>query len=156
MRRVGSSQIYVFKVSLKGAPRIWRTVALRGNHTLDDLHRVIYQAFDRYDEHLYSFYFPKPRRADTKRGPAADEYTHPYAYEEAPLLSETLPRDAAMTPLASLGLRVGQRFDYVFDFGDSWEHEITVEEISGPVGRARYPRIIEKRGGSPPQYPDVG
>jgi hypothetical protein len=50
---------YTFKVSLKGNRRIWRTLVLYGDQTLDDLHEAIYQSFDRYDEHLYSFYFPK-------------------------------------------------------------------------------------------------
>ena len=53
-----SQPIFVFKVALAGRKSIWRKIALRGNHTLDDLHEAIFDAFDRDDEHLYSFYFP--------------------------------------------------------------------------------------------------
>ena len=52
--------IFVFKVALAGQKSIWRKIAMRGNQTLDDLHEAIFDAFDRYDEHLYSFYFPPP------------------------------------------------------------------------------------------------
>jgi hypothetical protein len=61
-----SSNEFVFKVALKGRRGIWRSIALRGDETLERLHEEIFRAFDRYDDHLYSFYFPKvPRR----RGP---------------------------------------------------------------------------------------
>ena len=43
----------VFKVGLKGR-RIWRTIALRGDHTLEQLHEEIFSAFNRFDDHLYS------------------------------------------------------------------------------------------------------
>ena len=32
--------------------------------------------------------------------------------------------NAARTCLDTLGLRVGQQFEYLFDFGDSWWHEV--------------------------------
>ncbi len=49
---------YLFKVSLKRRRSVWRLLVLRGDQTLEDLHEVIFTAFERYDDHLYSFYFP--------------------------------------------------------------------------------------------------
>ena len=34
--------------------------------------------------------------------------------------------DERKTPLEQVGLRPGDTFEYVFDFGDSWEHRCTV------------------------------
>jgi hypothetical protein len=62
--------------------------------------------------------------------------------------------NAAKTKLGVLELEVGQRILYLFDFGDSWWHEITVESVGGPVGKGEYPQVVERRGESPPQYPD--
>jgi len=36
--------------------------------------------------------------------------------------------------IAGLGLKVGERLKYVYDFGDWIEHEIIVEKIESPQG----------------------
>jgi hypothetical protein len=54
-----------------------------------------------------------------------------------------------------LGLKPRQVFLYLFDFGDSWWHEITVEQIDAQPEKGKYPRVLERHGQSPPQYPDV-
>ena len=150
----GRPPICVFKVALQGNPKIWRTVALQASQTLDDLHAIIYDAFDRYDEHLYSFYFPQPCTKGRARLRTATEYAHPYC-EEEDFGSDKPVTSAAKTTLASLTLRTKQKFLYLFDFGDSWWHEITVEQVDSPAERGRYPRILERHGASPPQYPDL-
>ena len=62
-RRTNSEIEYRLKVNLNGAKRILRLIVMRGDQTLDDLHEAIFAAFDRFDAHLYAFYFPKaPRR----------------------------------------------------------------------------------------------
>jgi hypothetical protein len=148
-----SKQVFVFKVTLAGRKTIWRRIAMRGNQTLDDLHEVIYDAFDRDDEHLYSFYFPKPgmKRRDITRN--AVEYAHPYTAKESGPFGES-PNNAAKAKLDALKLKPKQVFFYLFDFGDEWWHEITVEQIDAPAEKGKYPKILEKHGKSPPQYPD--
>jgi len=143
--------IYIFKVALKSAKSIWRRIAIRDNQTLDDLHEAIFVAFDREEEHLYSFYLPRYRDKGRARLVNAREYTHPYTLEDNPFADETV-EDASKTRLSTLGLKLGQQFDYLFDFGDSWWHVITVEELGGQPDKKKYPRIIEIHGESPPQY----
>ena len=120
---------YAFKVNLKGRKTIWRTLVLRGDHTLHDLHETIYEAFERYDEHLYSFYFPREVTRRDKLDFQPKEYSSPVMLEEADPFSERKPLNAAKTKLDSLRLRVGQTFEYLFDFGDNWLHEIKVTAI---------------------------
>ena len=145
--------LFVFKVGLAGRKSIWRKIALRGSQTLDDLHEAIFDAFDREEEHLYSFYFPKPGSKGRARIRNAQEYTCSYAAENAggdePGVKTT---DAKLT---SLGLTRGRKFHYLFDFGDEWWHEITVEQTDAPAEKGKYPRILETHGASPPQYPDL-
>jgi hypothetical protein len=152
-KRVAPSVI-VFKVALQGNKRIWRRIAARSDQTLDDLHEAIYDAFDRDDEHLYSFYFPPPGARGRAALRQADEYTHPFNAEEGDVFGGEL-NNAAEARLGSLGLTVGQRILYLFDFGDSWWHEVTVESVGGPVEAGEYPRLVERHGESPPQYPDL-
>lgn len=152
-RRQIAKEVFVFKVALAGRKSIWRRIAMQGNQTLDDLHEVIYNAFDRDDEHLYSFYFPKPgaKRRDITRD--AVEYAHPYMAKEPGPFDET-PNNAAKAKLDALKLKPKQVFLYLFDFGDEWWHEITVEQIDAPAEKGKYSKILEKHGKSPPQYPD--
>ena len=154
MPKAKETKVYIFKVALADAKRIWRRIAIRGDQTLEKLHRAIFKAFDRFDPHLYSFYFPKPGARGRERLRNAAEYTHPDVREDNPFNDREL-YNAAATKIDELKLEKGQSFDYLFDFGDSWEHVITVEETDGRVERGRYPRIVEKRGESPPQYPDL-
>ena len=145
--------IFVFKVALAGHKSTWRRITVRGTQTLDDFHEAIYDAFDRYDEHLYSFYFPKPGAKGRNRLRDAVEYAHPFMLEEPDPFGGT-PGNAARAKFSSLGLKPKQVFFYLFDFGDEWWHEITVEQIDAPAEKGKYPRIVEKHGDSPPQYPD--
>ena len=121
---------YLFKVRLKRARRIWRTIALRGDQTLDDLHEAVFEAFDRDDPHLYSFYCPKAPSRSRRSGLQPKEYTAPQMFDDPEPFEDERRFNAAETRLDDLRLRPGQRFEYLFDFGDSWWHEVGVEEIS--------------------------
>ena len=153
MAKTTPKKVYIFKVALTGNKRIWRRIAIRGDQTLGKLHDAIFKAFDRYDFHLYSFYFPQPSSRGRARRRGADEYTHPFVLEDDPFAREGI-QNAEKTKIDSLELEVGQSFDYLFDFGDSWEHVITVEETEAQAEKGIYPRILEKCGESPPQYPE--
>jgi hypothetical protein len=155
MAKHKSSTAVVFKVALSGRKNVWRRIAVRGDQTLDDLHEAIFDAFDRDDEHLYSFYFSPPgtkSRRNIQRN--SIEYTHPEAIEEG-FYSRAEVHDAATAPVGALALQPKQTIYYLFDFGDEWWHEITVEQIDVPVEAGDYPRLLESKGKSPPQYPDL-
>jgi hypothetical protein len=144
--------VITLKVALRERKSIWRSISILEEQTLDDLHEAIYDAFDRYDEHLYSFFFPFPG-AKLERWPRnATEYACSFSCEDpGPFVDEPM-LNAAYTKLGTLELSVGQVFLYLFDFGDEWWHQITVETIEPQAGRKKYPRIVAKRGESPPQY----
>jgi hypothetical protein len=63
-------------------------------------------------------------------------------------------RDENGVTIGSLDLEVNQVFGYNFDFGDDWWHEIEVTAIDDTVPGGKYPKITERTGDSPPQYPD--
>jgi hypothetical protein len=142
----------VFKIALKGRTGVWRRIAMRGDRTLHHLHEAIFLAFDREEEHLYSFYFPKPGARGRDRLRTAVEYTHSFAGEPDPF-GEARP-DASKARLDRLHLKAGQKFEYLFDFGDSWWHEITVDGVAVPLAGRGSVSLLERHGASPPQYPD--
>ena len=147
----GPMREYLFKVALEGTGRVWRVIAMQGHQTLDHLHHMIFVAFDREEEHLYSFYFPK---IPSRRAVAVREYTSPQSFEDSGPFDDGRQFNAADAMFDDLQLKVGQRFEYLFDFGDSWCHQIKVQSIGPLTPGKRLPAIVERSGESPPQYPD--
>ncbi|MEY3297173.1 MAG: hypothetical protein RLZZ597_433, partial [Cyanobacteriota bacterium] len=125
-------------------PCIIRTIEIRGDQTLADLHRVIFKAFNREEEHMYEFQLKGagPNDPNAKR------------YGLAAAMSDGLAGDVAKTPIGTLGLVTDESFGYWFDFGDDWWHQVDVLEIAQPKSRVKYPRITNRVGASPPQYAD--
>jgi hypothetical protein len=150
------SRLYTLKVYLIGGPvsekfggkEISRTIQIRGNQTLEDLHRVIFEAYDRFDEHLYEFQFGKG-----PHDPKGKRYLLPEMAEQE-RGDRTIAGDLTKTTIDSLGLKVEQPFGYWFDYGDDWWHQIDVMMIEEKVPKGKYPRVNKRVGKSPPQYMD--
>ena len=114
---------------LEQNPDVSRTIQVRGDQTLQELHEAILAAFDRKDDQFYAFYFGAGRRRD---GP------------------EILPA----TAIGSLHLRVGRRLRYHFDPEDDWTHDIKVAAVGDPEAGEKYPKVTARVGESPSQYAD--
>jgi Plasmid pRiA4b ORF-3-like protein len=135
------SEVVVFDAVLdpySADSRVTRRLALRADETLVALHRLIQEAFEWNDDHLYSFWLD-----GTFWGDKRSEYTAPFELEESGAAS-------ADVEIGRLGLERGQRVAYVFDFGDEWRVALRVREIrdGGETG------ILAREGDPPPQYPD--
>lgn len=126
---------YTFKVSF--SKTIWRKINLSYKHTLGNLHSAIQKAFQFDDDHLYAFYMGSSR----KSGKAI--YCK-YAEHEGDI--------AEKTTIESLELYKGERFLYLFDFGDEWEFNIELVEYDEESPIILKPEIIESKGKSPEQY----
>ncbi len=144
--------IYTFKVKLKFAKRIWRRIEIRSDQTLEELHNVIFTAFDRYDEHLYAFYNTKnPNSVSRDRLHNVPQYTDSSGVG---LFSQNI-FDASKTFLSSLNLNEKNTLEYLFDFGSECWHILELEKIYElKQVRTKYPNIVEKKGESPDQYPE--
>lgn len=142
---IAGPALYALEVKLiegREGVGISRTIEIRGDQTFEELHLAIFDAFDRYDEHLFEFQMgKKPFDRECNR------ILHPLAYEDA-------RRDygAADVTVAEAIEGKGQKFFYWFDFGDDWWHQIKVKAIGAPKPRVKYPRVSARVGKSPPQY----
>jgi hypothetical protein len=135
----------------KKNPVVSRTIEMRGDQTLEDLHQAIFDAFGREEEHMYEFQLGGKGPMD----PQAKRYVLPAAFEHSIGGPEPAGRVDQAT-LDSLGLKGGDRFGYWFDFGDDWWHQVNVEAVEQKAPRGKYPRVTKKEGKSPPQYADLG
>lgn len=153
---VTGDSLYVLEVFIIGGlvtedfvsknPEISRVIEIKGSNTLQDLHRIIFKAFDREEEHLYEFQIGGAGPQDDN----ASRYSLQTPYSD---LSD-MDGDVITTRLIDAGLAAGDAFGYWFDFGDDWWHQINVIEIKEKYPKGKYPKISQWVGASPPQYPD--
>lgn len=62
--------------------------------------------------------------------------------------------DVKQTRIHDVIQRVGTEFEYRYDFGDDWEHDLLLEAILLPDPDTSYPRCIGGERNGPPE--DVG
>jgi hypothetical protein len=129
-------QIYQLRIALTDVtPSVWRRVLVPGGYTLDRLHRVIQHAMGWQDLHLHSFEI------------GGQQYGEPDPVGELAVRDEL---DARLDAVAGKG----DGFRYTYDFGDWWEHEVTVEDVSAAEPDERYPACVGGARACPPE--DVG
>jgi len=131
----------------KKNPVVSRTIQIRGDQTLEDLHHAIFDAFGRWEEHMYEFQFGKG-----PMDPKGRRYVLPSAVKDQADEDNPPAGRVDTTTIASLGLTVGDRFGYWFDFGDDWWHQVNVEAVEDKALRGKLPRVAKRVGRSPPQY----
>jgi hypothetical protein len=126
--------VFVFRVALD---KIWRRIAMPADATLDDLVGWILEAVDFDDDHLYEFIYRDRLGRQVRAGHREDE--------EGPFADEVL--------IGELPLEPGQSMKLIYDFGDNWQFDVRLESIAPRRGRGKLPRIVEKHGKAPEQYP---
>lgn len=146
-------RIYQFRVSIIGIPRLYRVIEVSDNCTFDDLHDAIFQAFDRYDYHLYSFFITRKDTKNIRRIYDSPEITHPQNVEDLMGYAER-KNSTAETQIGDVGLNENDVFHYLFDFGDDWWHRIKVQKINETTSKTKHIELVKSVGESPPQYPD--
>lgn len=128
---------------------ISRTIQIRADQTLEDLHYAIFDAFDREDQHMFEFQLGGKGPMD----PKARRYVL-HADRTDLAFGRKPAGDVHETTIESLSLKVGEAFGYWFDFGDDWWHQINVAAIDEKAGRGKFPKVTKRTGESPPQYVD--
>jgi hypothetical protein len=130
---------YEIKAELQEvSPPIWRRIRVRSDLTLRTLHHVLQTAMGWTNSHLHQFIFEKDRcygRPDPDGG-------------EIDWIDDSKVR------LSKVLAGKGHCFTYQYDFGDSWDHTLTVEGVF-PIGDERAAAIcVAGARACPPE--DVG
>jgi hypothetical protein len=126
-----------------------RTLEIRGNQTLEELHTAIFKAFDRFDDHMYEFQVGGKGPND----PKARRYSFSSTDDE--VMGGKLAGDVREIVMDDLKLKKDKSFGYWFDFGDDWWHQINVLAIEVKTPKGKYPKVTNRVGQSPSQYMDV-
>lgn len=130
------SSVYQLKIMLRNSkPPIWRRVLVPSSVRLDELHNIIQASFEWLDYHLHNFRVGA--WPGTLYGPADPEpFGDPEIDERTVSLHQILEAE-------------GDKFVYTYDFGDDWEHVITLEKVLAPSEGDRLPRCTGGRGQAP-------
>ena len=128
---------YVISVSLKTG--CYRHIQISSSATLEQLHRNILSAFGFSDDHPHAF-FMNNRLWE----PFAAYFSFPFD-EDTVLTSQR--------KLKQLKLEKGDKFKYLFDFGDEWVFQCKVlQELDVPTD---IPGVIRSVGVAPQQYSET-
>jgi hypothetical protein len=117
VRREKATPIYQMQILLNGTqPSIWRRLQVPADASLGWFHAVLQVAMGWTNSHLHQFICGEHMYADPKA--QLDRYEG-----DPPVLNEN------KFTLAELLKDIHHGLIYEYDFGDSWEHTVTVEKI---------------------------
>ena len=140
-KRKYSDISYVISVSL--GTGCYRHIRISGAETLNDLSDAILDAFEFANDHMHMFCM------DNRTWGSGDVYiSEPDDFDDEP------ERDSHKYRLGQLILTIGQKFKYVFDFGDEWVFQCKVlkvlDEETGETA------VVRSKGEAPAQYGGYG
>ncbi len=149
VEKTGSAQqsgagqtVYQFKISLRGInPPIWRRIETL-DVTLAKFHEAIQTAMGWTNSHLHTFEIGRVR------------YTDPRMLDEG--FPDASEKSYAKIKIADLIDSHGPKLklNYLYDFGDHWEHDVKLEKTTDRLPTVQYPRCLAGSRSCPPE--DVG
>lgn len=125
---------YQLKITLEGSePPVWRRIIVPASIHLGRLHHVIQVVMGWEDDHLHLF-----RTLQGQFGSSNPEIEGDWGDESKITLSEIAPK-------------VRTKFQYEYDFGDSWLHTVQVEKITPAEPGEKQAVCLEGARACPPE-----
>jgi len=163
VEKVLGREVYQLKVkiNLRGHD-IWRRILIPADYSFYELHRVIQTVFDWQNCHLHNFIVPELAKIADAGVPEDRLCTLDKKLKlsdghdpEALNFMELSDCEVKLDTQVSLRDVFAERdwCLYYYDFGDYWEHLITLEKTAAD-SRERHPKLLEMQGQRPPE--DVG
>jgi hypothetical protein len=129
--------IYEINISLIGIrPTIWRRFLVPANVHLHRFHIMLQAIMGWTNSHLYSFQIN------------GIEYGEPDSDNEFDELDFV---DTHRTRLNQIVFQKKASFIYIYDFGDGWQHRLTVENILPVDTVGKYPQCLAGARAYPPE-----
>lgn len=127
-----ASMVFQLHVTLRDVePVVWRRFLVRNTTTLATLHAILQHVMGWQNYHLWAFTIGSRRYGPSGVG-APDG-------------------DATKVRLKDLSLAVADTFEYEYDFGDGWRHDIVVEDQPAAEPRQAYPVCTGGARACPPE-----
>ena len=134
-----------FKIQIRGIkkPPVWRRIEIPATLTFEELHHTIQRAFGWEGYHLYQF--------QKQAYDGGWSIMPPDDLERDPFGHRGMQMDASKTRVGDfLKSRQLKKLVYVYDLGDDWIHDITLEKTD-EAGTLTYPVCHDAKGACPPE-----
>lgn len=129
-------EICTLRIELLGSgPLIWRELEIPTSITLKVLHDIVQIAMGWFDQHLWEFTIGKQRYGLS--------FEEDWGTEPRREATRVRLRDVLTGPKTTI--------DYIYDFGDSWEHRLTITRVRQGPPRISYPRYVAGASNGPPE-----
>jgi hypothetical protein len=136
------SRVYQFKVTLNGIqPPVWRRIQVPETDTFWELHVAIQDSMGWLDDHVHEFTITDPSTDLKERVGIADEDSFLGKEVHAGWNTEIADYFSPENPKA----------EYVYDFGDNWQHTVKLEKVLPCEESVRYPICIGGKRACPPE-----
>ena len=128
---------FEFKIQLQGVsnPPVWRRLKISEKFSFEQMHIAIQNTFGWTNSHLHLF---SPEGFDS-----SPQIGMPYEDSEEEIL------DSGKIIMKDIFKNEKQTFIYIYDFGDTWTHMITLEKIT--TEKIKTPSCIGGKGKCPPE-----
>ena len=128
--------ILQLKIQLQGVtkPPIWRQVEVKDNDTFYDLHNIIQGAMGWYNSHLHQFVVG-----------------HEYIGLPSPYDDFMEMTDSREVKLSQVFRRPKTKIVYEYDFGDGWQHAVTLVDTVEAEKGVIYHRLTKGKSACPPE-----
>ncbi|MBU4480313.1 plasmid pRiA4b ORF-3 family protein [Patescibacteria group bacterium] len=149
MKKENFKNAYQFKVLLEGAkPPIWRRIQVPENFNFEDLHKTIQLAMGWCDCHLHQFINVDPSQNYGNRKFIKIPHPDDFDFGSEKTFDE---RKEKIFDWFFLDKDGKSKMKYEYDFGDGWEHMVTLEKILSEEKGVKYPRVVKGKGACPPE-----
>lgn len=131
-----TGKVYFIRIELRDTtPLVWRRIAVPATYSFWDLHVAIQDVMGWLDYHLHEFSIPQLDRR-VAIGIPDDE-------------TDDEQRAGWNEQIADHFSNIWS-FTYLYDFGDQWVHDVSVEALHDSDGGV-YPRCIDGANAAPPE-----
>lgn len=115
--------VYQFKIHIQGIskPPVWRKITVPSDFTFLKFHQVIQIAFGWENYHLFEFRDKEYQSKIRISVPIEDDFFDPDFFAEV--------QDASKVKLSDIFTDKSNKLLYIYDFGDNWVHEISLDAI---------------------------
>ncbi len=133
------NKIYRFKISLTGIkPMIWRRIELKDTATFWDLASAILDAMGWEGYHLMEFIVNNPKSGERLRLGVPNED-----------FDDVIP--AWGMRIKSVLTPENNKCEFIYDFGDNWQHTVKLEKILEAKKNTDYPLCTAGKRACPPE-----